>query len=152
MASPAQADVLEALKAVVDPDLRKDIVTLGFVKDLHVDGGAVRFAVELTTPACPVKDRLQEQARAAVAALPGVTSVEVTMTAVVRSATAPEHGRPPLPGVKKSLPAPASNNEWGQIRSQQAPPLLDAKGRAVPPDVRAMVSRMDPNKEAQKVQ
>jgi len=61
-------------------------------------------------------------------------------------------GRLPLPGVKKVITAPASNNEWGQIRSQQAPPLLDAKGRAMPPDVRAMVSRMGPNKEAQKVQ
>ena len=61
-------------------------------------------------------------------------------------------GRLPLPGIKKSLPAPASNSEWGQVRAQPAPPLLDAKGRAVPPDVRAMVSRMDPNKEAQKVQ
>src|SRR4029079_17258493 len=38
----------------------------------------------------------------------------------------------PLPGVKKAIPAPAGNSEWGQIRSQQAPPLLDAKGRAVP--------------------
>jgi len=61
-------------------------------------------------------------------------------------------GRLPLPGVKKSLPAQGGNSEWGQIRSQQAPPLLDAKGRPVPPDVRAMVSRMDANKEAQKVQ
>ena len=61
-------------------------------------------------------------------------------------------GRLPLPGMKKSIAAPAGGGEWGQIRSQQAPPLLDAKGRAVPPDVRAMVSRMDANKEAQKVQ
>ena len=62
-------------------------------------------------------------------------------------------GRLPLPGVKKSIAAPAGGGgEWGQVRSQPAPPLLDAKGRAVPPDVRAMVSRMDANKEAQKVQ
>jgi hypothetical protein len=63
-------------------------------------------------------------------------------------------GRLPLPGAKKSIAAPAhgGGGEWGQIRSQQAPPLLDAKGRPVPPDVRAMVSRMDANKEAQKVQ
>jgi hypothetical protein len=54
--------------------------------------------------------------------------------------------------MKKSIAAPAGGGEWGQIRSQQAPPLLDAKGRAMPPDVRAMVSRMDSNKEAQKVQ
>jgi hypothetical protein len=61
-------------------------------------------------------------------------------------------GKLPLPGMKKPIAAPAGNNEWGQVRAQQAPPLLDAKGRAVPPDVRAIVSRMDPNKEAQKVQ
>ena len=61
-------------------------------------------------------------------------------------------GRLPLPGAKKSIAAPAGGGEWGQVRSQQAPPLLDAKGRAVPPDVRAIVNRMDPNKEAQKVQ
>ncbi|HYV83912.1 MAG TPA: hypothetical protein VE931_10375 [Pyrinomonadaceae bacterium] len=62
-------------------------------------------------------------------------------------------GRLPLPGVKKSIAAPAGGGgEWGQVRSQPAPPMLDAKGRAVPPDVRAMVSRMDPNKDAQKVQ
>lgn len=62
-------------------------------------------------------------------------------------------GRLPLPGVKKSIAvAPAGGGEWGQVRAQQAPPMLDAKGRPVPPDVRAMVSRMDANKEAQKVQ
>lgn len=61
-------------------------------------------------------------------------------------------GRLPIPGMKKVITAPTTNSEWGQVRAQQAPPLLDAKGRAVPPDVRAMVSRMDPNKEAQKVQ
>ena len=61
-------------------------------------------------------------------------------------------GRLPLPGMKKSLPAATNGGEWGQIRSQATPPLLDAKGRAVPPDVRAMVARMDANKETQKVQ
>jgi len=63
-------------------------------------------------------------------------------------------GRLPLPGVKKAIAAPAGagGGEWGQVRSQQAPPLLDAKGRAVPPDVRAIVNRMDAGKEAQKVQ
>jgi len=61
-------------------------------------------------------------------------------------------GRLPLPGMKKSIAASANGGEWGQIRAQQAPPLLDAKGRAMPPDVRAIVNRMDPQKEAQKVQ
>ena len=49
-------------------------------------------------------------------------------------------GRLPVPGMKKSVAA-APNSEWGQIRSS-TPPLLDAKGRAVPPDVKAIVNRM----------
>jgi len=58
-------------------------------------------------------------------------------------------GRLPLPGMKKSVPAPAGGGDWGQIKSHaaQAPPLLDAKGRAVPPDVRAIVAQMDSHKE-----
>src|ERR687894_2220333 len=52
-------------------------------------------------------------------------------------------GRLPIPFMKRSIEAPAGSGDWGQIRSgASAPPLLDAKGRAVPPDVRAMVSRM----------
>jgi len=58
-------------------------------------------------------------------------------------------GRLPVPGLKKSVAAAAGGGEWGQIRSQ-APPLLDAKGRAVPPDVRAIVSKLDSHKDAQK--
>ena len=61
-----QAAVLEALKVVQDPDLHRDIVSLGFVKDLTIDGGRVAFTIELTTPACPVKDQMRDQARAAV--------------------------------------------------------------------------------------
>jgi ATP-binding protein involved in chromosome partitioning len=53
-AIPAPEAVLAALKVVIDPDLRRDIVTLGFVKNLVVDGARVSFTIELTTPACPV--------------------------------------------------------------------------------------------------
>jgi ATP-binding protein involved in chromosome partitioning len=73
--------VLNALRHVQDPDLHRDIVTLGFVKNLAIDGGAVRFDVELTTPACPVKEDLKRQSEHMVMALPGVTAVDVTMTA-----------------------------------------------------------------------
>jgi ATP-binding protein involved in chromosome partitioning len=84
MAEVTQQQVLDALRAVEDPDLHRDIVTLGFVKDLRICEGNVAFKVELTTPACPVKDLLRTQAQEAVAALPGVTAVAVEMTAVVR--------------------------------------------------------------------
>ena len=46
-----QGSVLEALKVVRDPDLQRDIVSLGFIKDLTIDGGRVAFTIELTTPA-----------------------------------------------------------------------------------------------------
>ena len=62
MATVTEAAVLDALRAVKDPDLHKDIVTLGFVKDLRIDGDRVGFTIELTTPACPVKDLLRDQA------------------------------------------------------------------------------------------
>lgn len=88
MASVTPNQVLDALRAVQDPDLHRDIVALEFVKNLRIEGGAVKFDVQLTTPACPVKDDLKAQAIQAVNAIPGVTSVDVTMTAqVTRTAT-----------------------------------------------------------------
>ena len=83
--SLTQETILDALRGVQDPDLHKDIVTLGFVKDVKIQGGAVDFTIELTTPACPVKDDLRAQAEALVGALPGVTSAVAKMTAQVRS-------------------------------------------------------------------
>ena len=98
------AGVLEALKVVQDPDLHRDIVTLGFIKDLNISKGDVAFTIELTTPACPVKDQMRDQARAAVMALPGVTGVNINMTASVRAAgIGGEGGRAPIPGVKNII-------------------------------------------------
>src|SRR5687767_11427172 len=106
--------VLGALKVVTDPDLRRDIVSLGFVKDLAIDKGHVAFTIELTTPACPVKDQMRDQAVAAVRALSGVTDVTVQMTANVRSVSAPETGRTPLPGVKNVLAVGAGKGGVGK--------------------------------------
>jgi ATP-binding protein involved in chromosome partitioning len=72
--------VLSALATIQDPDLRRDIVSLGFVKGLRIDGGTVAFAIELTTPACPVRDQMKEQAHRAVLSLPGVKDGETTWT------------------------------------------------------------------------
>jgi ATP-binding protein involved in chromosome partitioning len=86
----SETDVLNALRPIQDPDFDRSIVDLGFVKDLKIaDGGRVSFKIELTTPACPVKDQFQTAARDAVAALPGVTAVEVEMTANTRGARRP---------------------------------------------------------------
>lgn len=82
--SLSESTVLAALSAVQDPDLHKDIVTLGFVKKLAIEAGKVSFDVELTTPACPVKEALKAQCEEVIAKLPGVTSVHVNMTATTR--------------------------------------------------------------------
>jgi ATP-binding protein involved in chromosome partitioning len=77
--------VLDALRVVKDPDLHRDIVSLGFVQQLQIDGPSVKFDVVLTTPACPVKGELEAQARQAVLGLPGVDQVSVNMTFNVAS-------------------------------------------------------------------
>jgi ATP-binding protein involved in chromosome partitioning len=103
MSSITTAGVLNALRVVKDPDLHRDIVALNFVKDVVIEGGAVRFTIELTTPACPVRDELKDAAVAAVrAAFPEVTAVDVQMTSNVR----PHDNRQKeavLPGVKNTI-------------------------------------------------
>ena len=83
MSQLSEAVVLEALGQIIDPDLRKDIVELGFIHDLEIDGGEVRFRIVLTTPACPVKEQMEAQANEIVGSLDGVSSVVVTMDAEV---------------------------------------------------------------------
>ncbi len=106
--------MLDALRAVKDPDLHKDIVALGFVKQLAIKGGSVAFTIELTTPACPVKDLMRDQAHAAVSALPGVTAVDITMTASVRSVPRPEQGKAPVEGVKNIIAVGAGKGGVGK--------------------------------------
>ena len=110
----SETAVLDALKAVTDPDLGRDIVGLGFVKGLAIDEGRVSFTIELTTPACPVKDEMRDQAQAVVSALDGVSSVAVEMTASVRSAVAPQAGRAPIPGVRNVIAIGAGKGGVGK--------------------------------------
>jgi len=107
--------VRNALTVVMDPDLGRDIVSLGFVKNVRIDGTSVAFQVELTTPACPVKEDLKRQAHEAVAALAGVEQVEVEMTANVRSrgGAAPQGGNP-APGVKNIIAVGAGKGGVGK--------------------------------------
>src|SRR3982751_3606180 len=83
MMNVTEQSVLDALRAIIDPDLHKDIVTLGFIKDLKIEGGAVSFRIVLTTPACPVKEQMESEAQRLVGQLPGVVSVKVKMDAEV---------------------------------------------------------------------
>lgn len=100
MPEVTEQQVLDSLRAVEDPDLHRDIVSLGFVQNLRICGGSVAFKIELTTPACPVKDLLKEQAEQVVSAIAGVESVEVEMTAQVRGGMPTG---PLIPGVKNVI-------------------------------------------------
>ncbi|KAH0481602.1 MAG: hypothetical protein KVP17_001657 [Porospora cf. gigantea B] len=87
-ANALQDQVLDQLRTIIDPDLLKDIVSLGFIKELKIDysKGSVAFDLELTTPACPVKDVFREQAELLLLQLEWVNTVDVHLTA--RSAQA----------------------------------------------------------------
>src|SRR5579885_1498084 len=74
-------DILRALSTIQDPDLHRDIVSLGFVQDLKIEDGHVRFSIVLTTPACPVRDQMKAAAERVVRGLPGVRDVTVEMRA-----------------------------------------------------------------------
>ena len=92
--------VLNALRKVNDPELHRDLVSLGMVKEIKVDGGAVAVTVELTTPACPMREQIESETSAAIKALAGVNAVTINLTASVRK---PPAGRQPIPGVKHIL-------------------------------------------------
>jgi ATP-binding protein involved in chromosome partitioning len=80
-----ERDVLAAMSTVMDPDLNQDIVKAGMVKDLRIEGGHVALRIELTTPACPLKEKIKGDAEAALKAVPGVEKFEISMSARVRS-------------------------------------------------------------------
>lgn len=77
-----ESQVLDAMRHIIDPDFGKDIVSLGFIKDIKIEDGSVSFSVELTTPACPVKEKFQRDCESSVAQLPGVKNVQVNMTSM----------------------------------------------------------------------
>src|SRR5919198_1267315 len=103
-----EQEVLDALRVVQDPDLHRDIVSLGFVQNLKVEDGTVAFEINLTTPACPVKDQLKNQARMAVARLPWVTDINVAMTARTVAARGQGGSTTPLIPKVKNVIAVAS--------------------------------------------
>ena len=100
--NPTKQSVTEALSTVQDPDLHRDLVTLGMIHDLAIDGGRVSVRVELTTPACPLKAQIQADVERAVRGVPGVTDVAVTMSARTTSGRGTEKVER-LPGVKNII-------------------------------------------------
>ncbi|MGQ0504010.1 MAG: Mrp/NBP35 family ATP-binding protein [Myxococcaceae bacterium] len=98
--SVTERDVLAALSKVMDPELNIDLVKAGMVKDLKVEGQNVRLKIELTTPACPLKGKIQADAEAALKAIPNMGTFNIDWGAQVRAAPAGVSKESLLPGVK----------------------------------------------------
>jgi ATP-binding protein involved in chromosome partitioning len=107
--------VLTALRGVKDPDLGADLVSLKFVKDkdITIDGDRVAIAVEMATPSPAKREQVAARIKEVVGAL-GASAVAVTTTFAVKSVSAPEHGKPPLPGVKNVITVGAGKGGVGK--------------------------------------
>lgn len=95
-----EKDISEALSRVNDPELGRDLVDLGMVRETAIDGGAVKVTIALTIPGCPMKDRIQADIKREVGAVAGVETVDIvmeTMTAEEKEALARKLGREPKP-------------------------------------------------------
>ena len=127
MSTPSEAQVLDALRPIIDPDFGRSIVDLGFVRDIAIEGGRVAFKIVLTTPACPVKAEFERTARERVAALPGVRDVQVTMGADTRGrgAARPVPAGDVLPGVRNT-----HRRRVGQGRRRQEQHRREPRARA----------------------
>src|SRR5215467_12715300 len=109
-----EAAVLDALRTVRDPLVDRDIVTAKFVKDLKVDGNRVSFAIEQAVFSASTRKQVGEDAGAAVGKLPGVSKVDVTMTARVRPAVISDLSKQPVAGVKNVIAVGAGKGGVGK--------------------------------------
>ena len=101
-----ERDILAAMSKVVDPELHVDLVKAGMVQNVRVENGIAKLKIELTTPACPMKAKIQADSEAALRAVSALQSFEIEWGARVRSAPAGQSqagGQPLLPGVKNVI-------------------------------------------------
>ncbi len=107
-------NILAALSKVQDPELHRDIVSLGMVKNLGVNNGTVSFTVELTTPACPLRETIENDCRRELSAVPGITGLEISFGAQVRGSKAGAGQTDLLPTVKNVVLVAAGKGGVGK--------------------------------------
>ena len=112
--SVTEERVIDALRKVEDPELHRDIVSLGMVKNLAVAQGNVRFTVELTTPACPLRETIENDCRKALSGIAGVGSLEINFGAQVRGSKAGAGQTDLLPTVKNVVLVAAGKGGVGK--------------------------------------
>ncbi|HEY3242120.1 MAG TPA: Mrp/NBP35 family ATP-binding protein [Phycisphaerae bacterium] len=111
MSPVTKEQVLEQLRTVKDPELHRDLVSLNMIKNVAVCDGHVKVHVELTTPACPMREQVQQDVEAAIRRIPGVQKVEIELSAQVRAGPA---ARPQLPGIKNIIAVGAGKGGVGK--------------------------------------
>ena len=109
-----QDQIFEALRQVQDPELHRDIVSLGMVKELGITNGKVSFTVELTTPACPLRETIETDCKKALASVPGITKLEINFGAQVRGSKAGAGQTDLLPTVKNVVLVAAGKGGVGK--------------------------------------
>jgi ATP-binding protein involved in chromosome partitioning len=110
----SEAQVVDALRGVIDPSVTRDIVSARFVKDIRIDGGRVSFTIEQALFGAASRQAVGESAGAAVKRIPGVSAVEVTMAAKVRPAVLPDLSKQPVQGVKNTIAVGAGKGGVGK--------------------------------------
>ena len=114
MTAVTEAAVLDALRGVHDPDLQRDVVSLKIVKHLRIDNGRVSCTIELGNPSPAGKNRVREQAAAALAAIPGVSAADVEVTHNLRTTLSSDVNRQPVSGVKNIIAVGAGKGGVGK--------------------------------------
>ena len=109
-----EAKILAVLGKVQDPEIHRDIVSLGMVKNLGVSNGKVSFTVELTTPACPLRETIENDCKKALAEVPGITGLEISFGAQVRGSKAGAGQTDLLPTVKNVVLVAAGKGGVGK--------------------------------------
>ena len=136
---PSEREVLEALRKVRDPELGADVVSMGMIKDLRVEGGRVYFTLELTTPACPFNEQLKEEVLRAVRSVRGVTDVSMEVRSRVPTMRPQSPNIAPIPGVKNVVAVASGKGGVGKstiaVNLAAALSLMGARTRLLDADV-----------------
>lgn len=108
----SEKDILGALSTVLDPDIRRDLVSLNMIRDVRIEGNTIRFTVVLTTPACPLKEQIRQDCIRAVKKVAGPSAnIDVN---IISSVTTLRDNAPLLPGVKNIVPVASGKGGVGK--------------------------------------
>jgi ATP-binding protein involved in chromosome partitioning len=136
---PSEKEVLDALRKVRDPELGADVVSMGMIKDLRVEGGRVYFTLELTTPACPFNEQLKEEVLRAARSVRGVTDVSMEVRSRVPTMRSQSPNTVPIPGVKNVVAVASGKGGVGKstiaVNLAAALSLMGAKTGLLDADV-----------------